>query len=220
VIAMLIDREKIVTNLLLGYGDPLYGPILPLHFAYDANHKEQTVDLAAARQLLVEAGHEKVELTLIYNVGNIVRENVAFLLKEEAAKVGIKVEISLLEWEAFLTAVNEGDYDLAIFGRGVEADPDMTFHWHSESPGNSLGYKNKEVDALIEEAVATSEQSERTQLYREAEKLIAADTPAVWLYARQAVHATTARLEHFVPHPESLFYNVHQWTLTTEEETP
>ena len=50
-----------------------------------------------------------------------------------------------LEWEAFLAAVNEGDYELAILGRGVEADPDLSYHWHSESLGNALGYKMKKL---------------------------------------------------------------------------
>lgn len=220
VLAMLIDREEIVNNILLGYGEPLYGPLLPLHFAYQQKDNNYKVDLAAARRLLVEAGGTDLKLTLIYNVGNTVRENVALMLKEKAAAIGLEIEIKLLEWEAFLAALNNGDYDLAILGRGVEADPDLSFHWHSQSPGNSLAYHNKQVDQLLTQAVTTSERSKRAKLYREAEELIIADIPAVWLYARQAVHAATARLKNFTPHPEAIFFNVHEWTLDAQEETP
>lgn len=220
VLAMLLDRDEVIKNLLLGYGEPLYGPLLPMHFAYNETRKAEKVDLAAARRLLVEAGYAELKLTLIYNVGNTVRENVALMLKEKAASIGMEIEIELLEWEAFLAAVNEGDYDLAILGRGVEADPDLSVHWHSQSPGNSLAYHNEEVDQLTAEAVTTSEHSQRTLLYRQAEELIIKDVPAIWLYVRQAVHATNARLENFKPHPDSLFFNVHEWRLASEEETP
>ncbi|NLZ39387.1 MAG: hypothetical protein GX893_07260 [Firmicutes bacterium] len=215
---LLLNRQEIVKNLLLNYGTPLYGPILPLHFPYKETQAVDEVDLAAARRLLVEAGYKKLKLDLIYNVGNTVRENVALLLKEQAAKVGIDIQINLLEWEAFLSAVNEGDYDLAILGRGVEADPDLTFHWHSQSRGNSLGYANSEVDHLLEQGVATMDKNEREKIYQAAEAMIVEDVPAIWLYVREAIHAATVKLQNFNPHPENIFYNVHEWTLADEEE--
>ncbi|NLZ92669.1 MAG: hypothetical protein GX922_01435 [Firmicutes bacterium] len=216
--SLLLNRQEIVKNLLLNYGTPLYGPLLPLHFAYNKALQTDKVDLAAARRLLVEAGYNKLELNLIYNVGNAVRENVALLLKEQAAKIGIEIKITLLEWEAFLAALNEGDYDLAILGRGVEVDPDLTFHWHSQSRGNSLAYANSEVDQLLDQGVATMDRSKRTEIYQAAESIIVEDAPAVWLYAREAIHAATAKLQNFTPHPESIFYNVHEWTLAAEGE--
>jgi peptide/nickel transport system substrate-binding protein len=215
-LAMLLDRKEVVDNILLGFADPLYGPLLPLHFACDPTLEKDTVDLAEARRLLVEAGCPQAELRLIFNAGNPVRENVALLFKEQAAKVGLDIRVSLLEWEAFLAAINEGDFDLAILGRGVEADPDLSYHWHSDGPGNTYGYSNKRVDALLEEAAALESPAKRTRLYREAQRLIVEDVPAIFLYARQAVHAATAELSGFIPHPENLFYNVHEWTLAGE----
>ncbi|NLM53048.1 MAG: hypothetical protein GX197_09565 [Firmicutes bacterium] len=217
-LATLVDRREIVNNVLLGFADPLYGPLLPLHFAYDRSLHTEAVDLAAARELLVAAGYKNLQLNLVFNAGNLVRENVALLLKEQAAKIGIDIQLSLLEWEAFLAAINEGDYELAILGRGVEADPDLTYHWHSESLGNALGYKNEEVDILLEQAIKATTQEERATLYRQAQKKIVADIPAIWLYSRQAIHAVSAAVENFRPHPESVFFNVHEWTLKAEEE--
>lgn len=216
-LSMLIDREDVVKNLLLGHGDPLYGPLLPVHFAYDEKFKSGTVNLTAARRLLLEAGHRTLELRLIFNAGNLVRENIALLFKEQAAKIGVDVQVSLLEWEAFLAAVNNGDYDLAVLGRGMEADPDLSFHWHSKSPGNSLGYTNRVVDELLEQGLEVADKDRRRDIYREVQRLIVNDTPAIWLYARQAVHAATVKLRNFTPHPEALFYNVHEWTLLPKE---
>ena len=100
-----------------------------------------------------------------------------------------------------------------LLGHGTGVDPDLTFYWHSESPGNYLGYSSKEVDLLLERGLETLDREERIRIYRQAEQLIVDDAPVVWLYYREAVHAATNRLINFNPHPVSLFYNIHEWSL-------
>lgn len=212
-LSMLLSKDDLVDHLLLGYGMPLHGPLLPLHFAFDPDFSRDRESLPAARELLLQAGYPQMELKLIFNAGNVVRENVALLFKERAAQVGVNVHIHVLEWEAFLAALKEGSYDLVVLGRGADADPDLSFHWHSQGAGNTLGYANAAVDALLEEGVSMGDREKRKELYRSIQKLIVDDAPVIWLYTRQAVHAATTDLENFSAHPESLFYNVHQWTL-------
>ncbi|EEG76737.1 peptide-binding protein [Dethiobacter alkaliphilus] len=217
-LSMLLDKEGLVENLLLGYGEPLHGPLLPLHFAYDEEFTVFEENLPAARNLLVESGNGSLDLTLIVNAGNVVRENAALIFKEQAAKIGVDVTVKLLEWEAFLAAYREGDYDLVALGRGADADPDLTFHWHSESAGNTLGYKNEKVDQLLEEGAAAVDKESRSEIYRRAQQIIVEDAPIIWLYSRQAVHAVSKDLTSFTPHPEMLFYNVHEWHWPMRED--
>jgi peptide/nickel transport system substrate-binding protein len=212
-LSMLPDREALVGNLLLGHGEPLYGPLLPLHFPYDPDFVRAGGGLPAARTLLLEAGCPALKLKMIFNAGNIVREHAALLFKEQAAKVGVEIDLHIMEWESFLAAYNEGDYDLVLLGRGADADPDLSFHWHSAGPGNTLGYRNEEVDELLEAAAADTDPHSRSELYRRAQERIVEDAPMIWLYTRKAVHAMSAELENFEAHPESLFYNVHLWRL-------
>jgi len=217
-LAMLLDKDELVANLLLGYAEVLHGPLLPLHFAYDSEFSQSAGSLPFAQKLLMQAGYPQFKFKLIFNSGNIVRENVALLFKEQAAKVGVDVEIHALEWEAFLAALTNGDYDLAILGRSADADPDLSYHWHSQGAGNRTGYVNEQVDRLLEEGVAVRDREMRTELYRQSQTLIVADVPVIWLYTRQAIHAATADLQGFVVHPESLFYNVHLWSLAGRQE--
>gem|GEM_PF-608414 len=217
-LAMLLDKDELVTNLLLGNAEVLHGPLLPLHFAFDREFSQEKGSLPAARQLLLQAGHPQFQLKLIFNSGNIIRENVALLFKEQAAQVGIDVQIHALEWEAFLAALTNGDYDLAILGRSADADPDLSFHWHSQGAGNRTGYANEKVDRLLEEGVAVLDKERRSELYRQIQEFIVADAPIIWLYTRQAIHAASADLQGFAAHPESLFYNVHLWSLAGRED--
>ena len=212
-LSMLLNRDEIVNNLLLGFGQEAKGPLSPYHYSYDPDFTGHIFNPVAARKLLLEAGYPSLRLKLVYNAGNSLRENVALIFKEQAAAAGIYIDICTLEWEAFLQSLQEGDYDVMLLGCGTGVDPDLTFHWHSQSPGNIFGYANSEVDKLLEKAVETFEKEERTFLYRQAQKLIVKDAPVAWLYNRKAVHAVSARLKNFQPHPENLFYNVHQWQL-------
>ena len=210
-LSMLLNKKQLVENLLLGYAHPLHGPLLPLHFAYDDTFEVYEENLPAARNLLLESGNGSLELKMIVNAGNVVRENAALLFKEQAEKIGVDVTVKLLEWEAFLAAYREGEYDLVALGRGADADPDLSFHWHSESAGNTIGYTNDQVDQLLEKGAETVDRDSRTAIYQEAQQLIVDDAPMIWLYAREAVHAISKDLENFQPHPEMLFYNVHEW---------
>jgi peptide/nickel transport system substrate-binding protein len=212
-LSMLLDKDEIVDNLLLNCAQVVHGPLLPPQFAYDKEFAAYSKDHKKAVELLREAGFQQQPLKLVYHAGNVVRENVALLFKESAAEIGVTVEVVLLEWESFLAALNDGDYDLILLGRGVDADPDFSFHWHSESPANAFGYANKEVDLLLDAASSVPDRDTRTRLYREAEKLIVKDAPVIWLYTRSAVHAVANRVINFNPHPEALFYFVEEWGL-------
>jgi len=213
-LSLLPDRQAIVDRLLLGYAEVAAGPLLPLHFAPDPALAWQEPDRRKARELLSEAGVLPLRLKLIYNAGNVVRENVALLFREAAGAVGVEIQLAVLEWESFAAALRKGEYDLAIMGRSAGADPDLSYHWHSQGAGNLSGYFNKEVDALLAAATDIHDEQERMALYRRAQRLILADVPVVWLYSRQAVHASARRLINFNPHPETPFYNVHLWELT------
>jgi peptide/nickel transport system substrate-binding protein len=212
-LSMILDRYDIVDNLLLGHGIAATGPLSPLQFAYNKELKGHSHDLLRAKEILHETPYPSFELEVIYSTGNLVRENAALLFQERAASLGVTVRLSLLEWEAFLNALYKGEYDMILLGHGTGVDPDLTYYWHSESPGNYLGYSNKEVDRLLEEGIVTLGMEERTRIYQQAEQLIVDDAPVIWLFFREAVHVATNRLKNFNPHPVSLFYNVHEWSL-------
>ncbi len=213
-LSMILDREALVEDVLLGYGEVLHGPLVPLQFPYDPEFESFSPDLGRAEEILEETGYEDgFELKLIVNAGNQVRENAALMFKEAASQVGVEVNIQVLEWQAFLEASQQGNYDLIISGQGTGVDPDLTFNWHSQSPLNELGYANPRVDELIEEALVTMEEEERAEIYRQAQEVIVADAPMIWLYTREAVHAASSRLDNFTPHPENAFYKIYQWEI-------
>ena len=210
-LSMVVDRRELVDELLLGMGQVAAGPLSPLQFAYDKTFAGHEYDLEKAKELLEKSGRKPVQLRLIFNAGNLLRENVAVLYSQKAAAIGVSISVVPMEWEAFVEALHKGDFDLVLLGFGTGVDPDFSYHWHAGGSGNKLTYKNTEINRLLEEAGRLFSKQERTALYRQAQEILVADAPAIWLYYRKAVHVATASLINFRAHPDFLFYRVHEW---------
>jgi peptide/nickel transport system substrate-binding protein len=216
-LSMAVDRHQIVDELLPGMGRVAAGPLSPLQFAFDDTFSGYSFDPAAAKELLAAAGYGSTHLRLICNAGNLLRENIAVLFAQKAAEIGVSISVAPLEWEAFLETLYRGEFDLVLLGFGTGVDPDFSYHWHADGPGNTLGYNNGRVNNLLEEAAAIKPAALRTPLYREAQKQVVADAPAIWLYYRKAAYAATINLHNFRAHPDCLFYGVHKWELKGRE---
>jgi peptide/nickel transport system substrate-binding protein len=55
-------------------------------------------------------------------------------------------------------------------------------NFHSDRTNLSTGYSNPDVDALIEEGIATSDQAARAEIYRQIQEQLNVDLPWINLY--------------------------------------
>lgn len=114
------------------------------------------------------------------------REKYMTSYKEDLKKVGIEMEIKLLEWNSFLKVVDEGNFDALSMGwsAGVEWDPKQIWHSSNAIPGGSnfIAYKNTEVDKLIDKARNEVDRNKRITMLRKVYKMIADDVPYIFMY--------------------------------------
>ena len=88
-------------------------------------------------------------------------------------RVGIKVEIRVIEWAAFLkNFINKRNFDAVLLGWSIGIDPDQKDIWLSTKTGehqlNFISYNNQRVDELLEKkAVRTYDRAERKKYYDE-----------------------------------------------------
>ncbi|MGI6627769.1 MAG: AAA family ATPase [Bacillota bacterium] len=117
-------------------------------------------------------------------------EKVNTMLQAQLAKVGIEMEIRLLEPAAFTQRLREQvdpkDMDSHLTGAGPDPfDPDYTSRFHSKSyPAefNVYGYSNPEADRLLEKGVTTTDRDARKEIYYELQNIIMEDIPYIPLY--------------------------------------
>jgi peptide/nickel transport system substrate-binding protein len=103
------------------------------------------------------------------------------------------LQINQLEYANFETEVYENkNFDIYLDWQGFGVDPDIASRWLTSTAeegtylANPSNYSNPEVDAALNAAAVALTQDERAQKLWEAQNLITADVPAIWLYLWQA----------------------------------
>ncbi|HEV2109406.1 MAG TPA: ABC transporter substrate-binding protein, partial [Thermomicrobiales bacterium] len=88
-IAMAVDVPEYVSTSLLGLGEAGLGPIAPDSWAFDPSLEPIPFDPEQARAMLDEAGVMDLELSMLCNAGNVLREDWLIRCQADLAKIGI-----------------------------------------------------------------------------------------------------------------------------------
>jgi len=205
-----INVDEIIEHVLLGLGRRATGPISPIVWGAHPDLQGYEFNPDKARQLLAQAGLAQGFSTTIWTNDAPIRMKIAEVVQRRLADIGITVEIEVMEFGAYLAAIAAGKQDMYILGwTTVTGDADYGLYslFHSSqfgSPGNRMFYKNERVDYLLDKGRATAVPEERLAAYREAQELIVADAPWVFLNVGEAVQGLGKTITGFVWHPGGL----------------
>jgi peptide/nickel transport system substrate-binding protein len=228
-IACAIDKSEIIDVVLFGLGSPATGPYVPNTWPYNPNVKKYPYNPERARQLLKEAGWEDTDgdgvldkdgrpfrFTILTNMGNTLRMNTATIIQWKLAKIGIKVDIKVLEWSTFVNEfIDKRRFEAVILGWSISPDPDQYDIWYSkktkEKEFNFVSYSDPEVDALLEKGRRTYNIEERKKDYFRIQEILAEDLPYIFLYVPDATPIVHARFKGIKPSPIGITYNLPKW---------
>ncbi len=157
----------------------------------------------------------RFSFVLLVNQGNEARLKTAQIIKEQLKKVGIELNIRVLEWQSFLELVTKRQFQAVLLGWSLSRDPDLydIFHSSKTKPGefNFVGYSNPEVDRLIERAREILDRDERKKLYRKVHALITEDQPYTFLYVPDTIIAVNKRIKGIEPTVAGIWHNYIHW---------
>ena len=143
--------------------------------------------------------------------GNVNRENVGMLLAEELPKIGIGVEVQIVDFSEWLKRAykwpktwEEGGYDMFLVQTGYGTDPDgLKIFFHSESVYprglNIFGYTNPFVDKLLDEGAKTIDPEKRKLIYMNVSKYLYEDLPAIPYWRVVNTFILKSEVEGFEP---------------------
>jgi peptide/nickel transport system substrate-binding protein len=148
-----------------------------------------------AEQLLDEAGYPKgadgirFKTSIIADRGSFLYSKAAEILRDYLGKVGISVELKLLDRSSMIDATYiRWDFDMQVHGLGTGPDPAIavarTYVSSNIKPiafANASGYSNKEVDDLFALAEKAPTVKKRAEYYHKAQEIIVKDLPYLWL---------------------------------------
>ncbi len=191
-LAMTIDRESLIKNVLKGGQSPAYY-FVPEGMG-DYPHKEYfKYDPVEARRLLAEAGYPNGEgfpkKDILYNTlesHKTIAETFQQMWKEN---LGIEIGLNNQEWKVFLDATSNLDYDLSRGGWiGDYVDATTFLELFTTGNGNNdTGWSNERFDYLIQHAPLAPNEETRLEMLSEAETILMEEMPVlpVYIYTRQ-----------------------------------
>ena len=228
-LAHAIDKQEIIKGALFGLGLPAVGPYKPGTWVYNDAIKPYAYDPELAKRMLAEAGWTDSDgdgvldkdgrpfsFTIICNQGNSQRLKIATIVQYRLAQIGIRTEIRTLEWATFLKEyVDKRRYDALILSWNILQDPDIYDVWHSsrtENGGlNFMGFRNAEVDDILEKARRSLDQDYRKKLYDRMQVILHEQQPYCFLYYPMSLPIVSARIQGIKPAPAGIGYNYTEW---------
>ncbi|WP_438752262.1 ABC transporter substrate-binding protein [Pararhizobium sp. O133] len=146
-------------------------------------------DLDEARKLLKEAGHDTLSLTMNYQPTIEVQRQEATLLQSNLREIGVELNLEPVTFAAYMGKLAKFDtipqmMMLDDFAQFPDPGAMLFKGFRSTAVGtNRSGYGNKDVDSLLDQAIATSDEGKRCDLYKEAQRVIDADSPIMPMYS-------------------------------------
>lgn len=209
-----VDRKLIIERVLNGTAVPLNGVLSPQAFGFNASLPEYAYDPARTKALLAEAGHATGFSLTIDTEGAF--KDVAEAIASMLQRAGIKATVQV--WEgAVLTPIwrdpakrKDRDAYLTSWGNG-SLDPSdiMLPTLRTGGRGNSAGYSNAKVDQLLDAAELELDPAKRRAMYVEAQAIVSADAPWIFLWLPQDLYGVSNRVTGWVPSPDSRI-NLHR----------
>ncbi|MCL0103467.1 ABC transporter substrate-binding protein [Dehalococcoidia bacterium] len=203
-ISYAIDRETIIETILAGMASPATGPIPPtLVWAYTDDVRHYPYDPDKAKQLLAEAGYpDGFEISIMRGPGEVGVLTVT-AIKEQLAKVGIEVELEILEFGVLLDRLFAFEYDIIHIGWTGVVDPDYGMYplFKTDAGYNFNAYSNPEVDRLLEEGRMTIDLDTRRAIYHRLQEILAEELPHIFLTYPYTLFAYRSELEGFIHAP-------------------
>ena len=225
-----IDRDFIVANILSGVGMPLFtAEGLSSIYLNEKLAKGHKKDIAYAKELLKKSGfytdkngvlHDKggniVEFTMMTNAGNIERESIGVMIKEDLAELGMKVNFKPIEFNVLVGKLTGSlDWEAIIMGlTGSSLEPNNGANvWYSYGSLHMFNIRQgedaikkvnllpweKRLDELFAKGATTLGFENRKKIYDEYQQIAYDKAPFIYLYTPLNIYAVRTKFKNLDP---------------------
>lgn len=220
-LAYAIDRDRIVRDLLHGYGQVTETMFPPGHWARNDNLTKYNYDKNKAMQMLDAAGYKdpdgpgpKTRFKLNFRTSTDAEANQqAEMIQQMFREIGVDMQIQTSEFGTFMDDIKNGRFQVFSLRRAGISDPDFyytIFHSQSLAPnGQNRGfYVNPRVDQLIMQGRSTFDRTKRKAAYDEIQKILNDELPYISLYHRDNVAIMRKNIGGFQMYPSGFLLSV------------
>ena len=221
-----IDRKNMVQNIASGVAEPLFTPeslnsiYLNKYIKGHPMNKNVSIETLAKagfyqkNGILYDENGNRVEFDLYTNAGNLERESLGVMVKQDLEELGMKVNFKPVEFNSLVNKLtNTHDWDMAIMGlTGSPLEPHDgknvwtsggSLHMFNQRPTN---YKfddrfdwEKELDNIFAQGAVKLYFSERKAIYDKYQTIVYNQKPIIYLYSPTRISAIRNRIKNVFP---------------------
>lgn len=230
------DREKIVREVLHGYGRSAFSPFLKEMAGYSDAGERYAFNPDEAAKVFDDVGWQRGDDGVRTKDGTRLEFDLstpnwpellktADILKTQWEAAGAAVSVQVLETVSDAQQkIGSREYSALLYGLATTFDPDPYSFWHSsqkEEPGHNFSqFENKDADNLLATARETLDDNARAELYRNFQGILAEKMPAVFLYAPDYLYVMNNDVSGFsvkaLNIPASRFEGISHWYMDTK----
>jgi peptide/nickel transport system substrate-binding protein len=230
-LTMAINRDQIIQALLQGFAVPANGmipPWSPLHtdigaLPFDPNQARQLLQQAGwtdtNNDRVLDKGGKPLRFVLQVNSANRLHQDMATVIQEQLAAIGVGVEIRTQEFQSLLQQYKAREYDAVLANWTLDTfkvDPTPLFSCAQARVANSAnrtGYCNPAADQLMNQGLAMTDQAQSKALWERFSRLIQQDQPITFLYWSEDLAGVGPRPQNVVMDARSKIQNIQDWWL-------
>lgn len=186
-LAWAIDPQQIMDFVSGGKGTEVGSSMYPAFGKYFMPELADVYnqDLDRARALLAEAGYKNgFSFTIQVSSAHPQHIETSEVLKEQLAAIGVTVNIQEIEWNSWLSDVYSGrNYEGTVVGVDASAlnAPSMLSRFVSTAGNNFVNFESAAYDETYARARAATDDAEKTELYKECERILAEECASVYI---------------------------------------
>ena len=220
-----IDRKGMVQNIAFGVAEPLFTAESLNSIYLNKTIKGHPEDKNISKLYLEHAGFvlkqgklydkqgNRVEFDLYTNAGNLERESIGVMLKQDLEDLGMKVNFKPVEFNSLVNKLtNTYDWDMVIMGlTGSPLEPHdgknvwktggslHLFNMNTNSTSHYTYPWETELDNIFEQAPLKLSYEDRKPLYDKYQQIIYDEKPIIYLYSPIRITAIRKKFGNIFP---------------------
>jgi peptide/nickel transport system substrate-binding protein len=183
-----INIQNIIDTAFFGMGIPSGSPIIPGLTQYYVNNLDYPYDPSKAVSLLSQAGfdgqNKKLSLEITVPSNFNMHVDTAQVIADQLEKIGVTVNIRLVDWNTWLSDVYTGrQYQATIISLDSPNVSPKGFlsRYHSEAGNNFINFKSDEFDRIYDSILSEPDESQRIDSYKDAQRVIVKNAASVYI---------------------------------------
>lgn len=203
--SMAIDRDALMQIVFEGTAVGGNQPFPPSSPWFNKSIPVPARDVEKAKALVKAAGFDRVPVEIQIPNNPIVQQTMQ-IIQSMVAEAGFDVTLKATEFATLLDEQTRGNYQLSRSDWSGRVDPDGNIHQFVTCKGglNDTKYCNPEVDKLLNEARASTDEAVRKQKYDAALAILDDEVPMIYIGHQSWIWGMKKGVTGFVASPDGM----------------